>query len=68
MRDDILSHYTRELANEGITNPLVTDPLYNMSDDTKAEFTENLVIDWFTSNISAFLSSCLLYTSDAADE
>lgn len=57
MRDDILSHYTRELANEGITNPLVTDPLYNMSDDTKAEFTENLVIDWFTSNISAFLSS-----------
>ncbi|CAM9089895.1 unnamed protein product, partial [Ectocarpus sp. 12 AP-2014] len=57
MRDDILSHYTRELANEGITNPLVTDPLYNMSDDAKAEFTENLVIDWFTSNISAFLSS-----------
>ncbi|CAB1112937.1 unnamed protein product [Ectocarpus sp. CCAP 1310/34] len=47
MRDDILSHYTRELTNEGITNPLVTDPL----------FTENRVIDWFTSNISAFLSS-----------
>lgn len=57
MRDDILSHYKRELANEGITNPLVTDPLYNMDDDFKAEFTENLVIDWFTSNITAFLSS-----------
>ncbi|CAM9182199.1 unnamed protein product, partial [Ectocarpus sp. 12 AP-2014] len=36
MRDDILSHYTRELANEGITNPLVTDTMYNMDDDSKA--------------------------------
>lgn len=57
MRDDILSNYKRELANVGITNPLVADPLYNMDDDSKAEFTENLVIDWFSSNISAFLSS-----------
>ncbi|CAN0557134.1 unnamed protein product, partial [Ectocarpus sp. 8 AP-2014] len=57
IRDNILDQYTEALANVGITNPLVADPTYNMDPESQGEFIENLVIDWFTSNISEFLSS-----------
>ena len=57
IRDNILEQYTQALANDGITNPLVADPTYNMDPESQGEFIENLVIDWFTSHISEFLSS-----------
>ena len=57
MRDNILDQYKEALANEGITSPLVADVLYNMDPESKGDFMENLVIDWFTTKITAFLSS-----------
>ena len=57
MRDNIQDQYKEALANEGITNPLVADVLYNMDPESKADFRENLVIDWLTTKMTAFLSS-----------
>lgn len=56
-RDAIIEQYTTNLANEGITSPLVADVLYNMEPGKQADFTENLVIDWYTGKISEFLSA-----------
>ena len=56
-RDAILKQFTENLENNGITSPLVADPMYNIDPSKQGDFIENIVIDWYTEKISEFLSA-----------
>ena len=54
---NIKEQYEEMLKEEGITSPLLSDVLYNIDPEYQGEFTQNLVIDWFTDSLSKFSSA-----------
>lgn len=57
MRDSIETYYGEMLASEGITSPLLPDPMYNLDPSKRAEFTENLMMQWFADKMLEFTSA-----------
>ncbi len=71
--DDIVKQYDESLKNEGITDPFISDVMYDIDPETQGEFIENLVLDWFSDELSKFSSANearweLMPDSEAANE
>ena len=71
--DDIMKQYDESLKNEGILDPFVSDVMYDIDPEIRGDFIENLVLDWFTGELSKFSSANeprweLMPDSEAASE
>jgi len=55
--DGIFEQYTNSLKDEGINDPFVSNVMYDIDPEKQGEFIENIVIEWFSNNISNFASA-----------
>lgn len=71
--DSIKEYYREALAADGVTSPLLPDPMYNVNPATKGLLVEELMMQWFSDQMLAFTSSNeerwqYMSTSQAAEE
>jgi len=56
-RDSIETYYNETLKADGITSPLLPDPMYNVDPAKQGELVEELMMQWFSDSILAHTSA-----------
>jgi len=55
--DGIMEQYTMALKDEGITDPFISDVMYEIDPEKQGAFIESIVIEWFSNSIIQFSSA-----------
>jgi len=56
-RDSIETYYNETLKADGITAPLIPDPMYNVDPSKQGELIEELMMQWFSDKVLAHTSA-----------